>query len=425
VKKALIITYYWPPSGGGGVQRWLKFAKYMREYGWEPIIFTPENPAFPLQDRSLLKDIPEDLEVIKIPIFEPYRLYSKVTGEKGNIGLIKKKDNNSITERFAKWARANLFIPDPKIFWVKPSVKFLKDYLKNHKVDVIITTGPPHSIHLIALRLKKHIDIPWLADFRDMWSLYDILHHFKPGRRAIVKNTQLELQVYKVAEKVVTITKNTAIDLEELGKREIEVITNGFDENDFRIKEKTSGKFIISHFGLLNTFRNPKLLWDVLEELCVENENFSDSLELRLGGMIDPEVKEDINRKLALSQRTVFYDYLSHKDVIEKYYESSVLLLLLNNTYLGTKFMTGKIFEYLAVNRPIFAIGAIASDASEVLKDTGAGVIKDFQDKDGMKEILTSWFNNKDIPDLDSEKIKKYSRKNLTHNLVDLLESMI
>ena len=157
---------------------------------------------------------------------------------------------------FAAWARANLFIPDPKVFWVKPSVKYLKKYLKENPVDAIVTTGPPHSMHLIALKLKKQFDIPWLADFRDMWSLYDILHHFGPGPRAIKKNTNLEKKVYEIAEKVITITENTAKDLRKLGNREVEVITNGYDSEDFELKNDVPEKFVICHFGLLNTFHD-------------------------------------------------------------------------------------------------------------------------------------------------------------------------
>ena len=189
--KVLIVTYYWPPSGGGGVQRWLKFAKNLQEFGWEPIIYTPENPNVPVYDESLLSEIPKDITVLSQPIREPYKLARFFSGgnasnRMGASGNAEKKP--SFLQRMALWVRGNMFVPDARILWVKPSVKFLANWLESNPVDVIITTGPPHSMHLIGLALKrKNENLSWAADFRDPWSDMDYLSEFNLGRRALRK----------------------------------------------------------------------------------------------------------------------------------------------------------------------------------------------------------------------------------------------
>jgi len=183
MKKALIITYYWPPSGGAGVQRWLKFVKYLREFGWEPIVYTPENPEFPEIDESLYSDIPENLTVIKTPIREPYTAYKKFIGrtkkEKINAGFLSEKKRNPFLENISVWIRGNFFIPDARLLWIKPSVKFLLKYLTGNPVDIIISTGPPHSMHIIAMKLNESLKLPWVADFRDPWTNIDFYKDLK------------------------------------------------------------------------------------------------------------------------------------------------------------------------------------------------------------------------------------------------------
>src|SRR5687768_9770887 len=173
-KKVLIITYYWPPSGGSGVQRWLKFVKYLRDYGWEPIVYTPSNPESPVNDDSLAKDIPSGITILKTEIREPYGLYKRFIGrkkdEKISAGFLTEKKKPKFAERIAVWVRGNFFIPDARKWWIKPSISFLSDYLTKNKVDAIVSTGPPHSMHLIAMGVKKKTGIKWLADFRDPWT---------------------------------------------------------------------------------------------------------------------------------------------------------------------------------------------------------------------------------------------------------------
>ena len=181
MKRALIVTYYWPPAGGPGVQRWLKFVKYFKEFGVEPIVYIPENPNYPFVDENFSAEIPSDTEILKHPIKEPYRFakfFSKKKTKQMSSGIIPKKDSTAI-EKLMLYVRGNFFIPDARVGWVKPSVKYLSDYLENNDVDVVITTGPPHSLHLIGKQLKKELNVKWIADFRDPWTT---IHYHKSLR---------------------------------------------------------------------------------------------------------------------------------------------------------------------------------------------------------------------------------------------------
>lgn len=173
MKKVLIITYYWRPAGGPGVQRWLKFVKYLRDFNIEPIIYAPENPTYPIIDTKIGDDLPSDIQIIKYPIWEPYKLssvFSKNKTQKISSGIIPRK-KISLTEKIMLWIRGNLFIPDARKFWVKPSVAFLSEFIQNNDIQTIITTSPPHSIHLIGYYLKRKFpDIKWITDFRDPWT---------------------------------------------------------------------------------------------------------------------------------------------------------------------------------------------------------------------------------------------------------------
>ena len=233
MKRVLIISYYWPPSGGAGVQRWLKFSKYLRDFGWEPVIYTPENPEYPEIDESLFKDIPIGTEVIKRPIWEPYNAYRRFTGqkkeEKIQAGFLSVKKKNHILEIISVWIRGNLFIPDARVFWIKPSIRFLLKHLATHPVDAIVSTGPPHSMHLIGLGIRKKLNIPWLADFRDPWTTIDFYHQLHLTRQADKKHHRLEKAVLSGADHVTIISWNCALDLNGILPRKYDVITNGFD----------------------------------------------------------------------------------------------------------------------------------------------------------------------------------------------------
>jgi glycosyltransferase involved in cell wall biosynthesis len=434
MKKVLIITYYWPPTGGAGVQRWLKFSKYFRKFGWEPVIYTPSNPDFPINDNTLLKDIPENITVLKTPITEPYDIYRKIMGKKKtetvNQGFLSEGKENTLLQSAMIWVRGNFFIPDARKFWIKPSIAYLSDYVQKNKIDAIISTGPPHSMHLIAMGLKLKHNIPWIADFRDPWTQIDFYTHLKLSSFADSKHKKLENQVLTLADKVVTVSPTCGTDLEKLGDRKVDVITNGFDTDDFTpiatgVTPEMLDGFLFHHIGALNKDRNPYTLWKVLGDLCKETPALKKDLVLRFTGKTDAVVFESLKQN-GLKENFQKSEYLSHSEVVKLMTQSPVLLLPLNNTPNNAGVLSGKLFEYLAARRPIFGIGLPDADAAEILKQTQAGVMVDFDDYEGTKkEILKLYEKYKsNTLSIQSGAIDQYSRESCARDYAGLLDKI-
>ncbi|AUC85005.1 glycosyl transferase family 1 [Polaribacter sp. ALD11] len=418
--KVLIITYYWPPAGGSGVQRWLKFAKYLQGFGIEPVVYTVDDGSYPKEDFSLLKEVPENIEILKQPIWEPTAvLFWKKKKEQ------KKGVSNVGKNGLLSFVRGNFFIPDPKVFWVKPSVKYLQKYLDKNKIDVIISTGPPHSMHLIAQKLHQKNNIKWLADFRDPWSNLYYNKEFNQLSFAKNKNLKLEEAVLENADCVLTVSTSLKEEFAKKAKR-VEVITNGFDDEVLASKNVILDlKFSISYIGLLPKQSNPKLLFKVLKELCIDNLEFKKNLQLNFIGDISDEVKEVIKFN-GLEENTKFIGYVSHNKAIEYQKKTQVLLLLIPNVENNKGILTGKLFEYLTAKRPILAIGPEEGDLATILEETNAGVVVNFDNGEKLKseilEIYQKYKKNKLT--VNSNNIQKYHRKELTKNLASILKSL-
>lgn len=434
MKKVLIITYYWPPSGGGGVQRWLKFTKYLPQFGWEPIVFTPENPEFELKDESLFKDVSETLEVIKFPIWEPFgiykKLFKKTTKSSLKQGIVIEKAKLSLADKLIIWIRANLFIPDPRRFWVKPSVNFLKDFLIDNNIEHIVTTGPPHSMHLIGLKLKKHNPgLKWIADFRDPWSEWDILEKLKVSNWAHSSHRKMETKVMQSCDVLLTVSNRLAKSFDKKKHaKQISVITNGVDESDFEKvnHSKKDDKFRISHMGLLNEIRNPEFFWATLEELCEENEGFNQDLEIALAGMVSNSILTYLQENSILKEKLNYADYISHEEVFEYYESSGLLLLLLNQTENAKWILPGKLFEYMFTGKPILCLGAVDSDVKDVIEKTNCGILAEFDDKVKMKEYILEAYESykSNISSKHNMNVKQYTREHLTDKLSKLLNNL-
>jgi len=427
-KPILIITYYWPPSGGAGVQRWLKFSKYLPEFGWDPIIFTPENPDFDQKDSSLEKDVNSTVEVLKFPIWEPYGLFKRLSGKKElKQGQVLETGNDSLLKKVAVWVRGNLFVPDPKRFWRKPSVDYLMSILETNEIKHVITTGPPHSMHLIGRDLKlKNPSMTWVADFRDPWSQWDILKRMRITSFVWKKHLKLEQEVLKIADAVLATGPSAAEELKALGARRTHYITNGFDRDDLKEEtEKPSDKFVISHVGMLSHFRNPENLWLVLNELC-QDEAFFNALSLRLTGILSAEVESSIMRYAKLKEKLTCKPSIPHEQVYGEYLQSNLLLLIQTDSQGATSQLPGKLFEYLSAKRPILAIGRAGNDISGILKATSAGEGFQYDEKDDLKSFILEEFNAwkskgsrwvfKDI--------ERYGRRSLTQDLSTWLLSL-
>jgi glycosyltransferase involved in cell wall biosynthesis len=432
MKKVLIITYYWPPSGGAGVMRWLKMSKYLPEFGWQPIIFTPLNPDSGNTDFSLLKDVRKDIEVIKKPIWEPYNLYKWLTGKpkksKFGAGYIIDMSNSSFFDRLSVFFRGNFMIPDPRLFWIRPSVRFLKKYLKSNRIDLIITTGPPHSMHLIGLGLRKKYSIPWLADFRDPWTKIAFYHKLGLTKWANKKHHKLEKSILKFADIITTVSPGCAEDIESLYPiKKVYVVYNGFDTEDYIFEDNTLDKeFSITHLGSLTSDRNPISLWKALGEINNENATFAEKLKIQLIGYTENTVVNSIKEN-GMSKNLEIIPSVSHDKGLLMLKKSQLLILPINISPFSQGILPGKMYEYLAVQRPIIAIGPKDGDFVKIINETKAGLAFGPEEEDKIKVAIMSYFdmfeNNKLY--IDSKEIFRFSRKNIVKQLIEIIESAI
>ena len=422
--KVLLITYYWPPAGGSGVQRWLKFIKYFSCFGIDPIVYTVENPSYAIEDESLMSEVPADLQVIREPIWEPNNILSKLkTNEaKQSAGFL--NPDPSFLQRQMHYIRANYFIPDARKYWIKPSVRKLTTFLKENPVDVIISTGPPHSVHMIGYELKKLLGIKWLADFRDPWTNIDYFHNLPLTKGARKKHHELEDEVLKEADAILVVGKTMREEFIDRNQN-VYVVSNGFDDRVDDDEVIMDRKFSISHIGMMNADRNPKIFWQALRELIDENEDFSRDLSVKLIGKCDEEVYQTVN-DFALNNYVNFVAYVAHKDVLKFQRSSQLLLLAVNNVPSSRSVITGKVFEYLQSNRPIIGIGPVDGDLDVILNESEAGHMVDFDDLVSMKKILKSYyeqFKSGELP-THTKNIGRYHRKNLTKELTAILKKL-
>lgn len=423
-KKILIITYYWPPAGGPGVQRWLKFVKYLPDFDIQPIVYIPENPTYPIVDANLEKEVSKKAVILKNKIFEPYQLasfLSKNKTKKISSGIIPNQKKQTLLEKVLLWIRGNLFIPDARFFWVKPSITYLEKYIIDNDIDTIITSGPPHSLHLIGLDLKQKMEITWFADFRDPWTTIGYHKALRLSLRAERKHKALEYRVLNTADRVIVTSKTTKTEFKAITNKPISVITNGYDTEP-ATKVILDSKFSLAHIGSFLSERNPVILWESLAELIHEIPDFKSHLELKLIGAVSQEVLDTISQfNLDLYLNNL--GYVSHSEAVLYQRNSQVLLLIEINSEETKSIIPGKLFEYMVSNRPIIAIGPQKSDFAEIIKETNTGVFFEYTEKEKLKNTIVSYFNQFLEGKLQSYGVglQKYSRKNLTKELAQLI----
>ncbi|MGI0107278.1 glycosyltransferase family 4 protein [Salinimicrobium sp. WS361] len=427
MKKILIVTYYWPPAGGPGVQRWLKFVKYLPENGIEPIVYTPENPHYPLKDTSLEVEIPSEIKVLKNAIFEPYAfagMLSKKDTKSISSGIIPKEQKQGLLQKFMLFIRGNFFIPDARKFWIKPSVKYLSSYLKENDIDTVITTGPPHSMHLIGLELKKALGVKWLADFRDPWT--QIGYHSKlkllPASRK--KHEELEKAVLLSADKIITTSFTTKAEFLSKTDSPVEVITNGYDVEKVE-KLPMDEKFSISHIGSLLSGRNPENLWQAISELIAENEDFAKDFQLKLVGAVGEPVLESI-QKCHLEEWLVLKNYVSHSEALQLQRSSQLLLLIEIDSEETKGIIPGKLFEYMVSERPILAVGPVDADIEKIIRETNTGSYFLYPQKAEIKTYILEKYELYKKGELRSYPIglQQYSRSALAKRLANLIKQL-
>lgn len=407
------------------MQRWLKFVKYLPDFGIEPIVYVPENPTYPLLDENLVKEVSDKITIIKQPIFEPYgfaSFLSKNKTKKISSGIIPNKKKQSFIERTLLWIRGNIFIPDARIFWVKPSIKFLQKYIQEHNIETIITTGPPHSVHMIGLGLKKQNNIKWIADFRDPWTTIGYHKALKLSKSSAQKHKELEREVMNSCDQLIVTSPTTKAEFEQITLKPIEVITNGYDVENVS-KKPMDSKFTLAHIGSFLSERNPIILWKSLSELIRENNDFASNFQLKLIGAVSKEVIETI-KEFQLENYVNHLGYVSHNEALQEQRSSQVLLLIEIDSEATNCIIPGKLFEYMVSERPILAIGPENADFKHIINETNTGAFFRYDEKEVLKTQIETYYNQFEQNKLQVNAIglQKYSRKKLTEHLSEILK---
>ncbi len=431
-KKVLIITYYWPPAAGPGVQRFVKFCKYLPSFGWDPIILTVKEGSYPSIDQSLEDNIPEDLPVYRTKTFEPFQVYNRLRGEKGKeipVSLIGIKEDKRLIQRLSLYIRANWFVPDARKGWRKYAVAEATKIIKAHNPDVIITTGPPQSTHLIGLDLKKRHNLPWLADLRDPWTNVFYNKFFPRTESTKRKDKNLEDAVIKGADFVTVVSSGLKKEFGDRSKG-ITVIYNGFDEEDFvESQSSKQERFTLEYIGNLKPNQNPNSLWEAISELLAENAPFKADFRLILTGNIDKFIAADLIDKYGLGDNLNIKAFVPHKEAIEVMKKAGMLLFIVPEAENNHLIITGKLFEYLASGSDILAIGPVDGDAAQLLVEAKKSGMIDYSNKTELKSQLLraykTWKNDDMKQEIETKAdLSKFSRKSLTADLVEVLNKL-
>lgn len=408
------------------MQRWLKFSKHLSDLNWQPIIYTPENPELVYEDPSTLKEIPEGIEILKTRIFEPYSIYHFLTGSKrkeSGFGFAQQNREKSWIRDLGVWIRGNAFIPDARVFWIRPSVHFLSDYLRKNPTGTLITTGPPHSMHMIGLGLKKKFNIKWIADFRDPWTNIDYYADLKLTKWADERHQRLEKKVLDTADAVFVVSNNMKNEFQSKTQTPVYLISNGFDLDDFDATEVVpESRFSITHVGTMPPTRNPVVLWKCLKHLCEMNDDFRRDLTIRLVGKVDACIVQSIDEH-GLKNQLDLIPFVPRSEALKYQKSSQINLLIVNNSPNAGGIVTGKLFEYLAAGRYILGIGPEDGDMSRILKETGAGETIGFENFEKGISVLNALYKKfkTNTLTIHSDSIQAFSRKNISAKISELI----
>jgi glycosyltransferase involved in cell wall biosynthesis len=427
-KKILVVTYYWPPGSGPGVQRWLKFVKYLVQLGWEPIVLTVKNGSFSSKDESLAQDIPNSVRVERTATLEPFSLFNFLQGKKGNespVGMGDLHKKKSLVSKLGLWVRANFFVPDARMGWNIYAYKKALQLVSEEGIETVVTTGPPHSTHLIGYKLKsKTQKINWIADFRDPWSTIFYNQYLPRTKRAHAKDVALEHQVLKNADRVLTVSPGLVEELSSVSPN-VDVIYNGYDSDDFEAADEQSSDFELTYVGNFLEGQDIDELWESIQELITEDKEFGEKLKLKFTGTTAPILQEKL--KSIFKEKFEQFGFVGHKEAVKRMNRAGALLFVIPRAQNNKVIVTGKIFEYLATGKPILAIGPTDGNAAPILRDCDHLPMSDYAQKNQIKAQLRQIYNlwkNKDTIHVNHKAVKSYSRVGQTKKLVSILESM-
>ncbi len=438
-RRVLILSYYFPPSGGAGVQRTLKFTKYLPDFNWQPVVLTVREGAYPARDASLWNDVPASAAVHRTASWDPYRLYARWTGQSGDDAVVQgsvEGKEDSWKTRLAQWIRANVVLPDARVGWVPFAVRRGRQLLASGEIDAMLTTGPPHSTHLAGAALQWWTGTPWVADFRDPWTDINYYQELPHTRWAQAADAALERMVLRRADAVATVSptwrdllaSKVADAAPGAADERFYVVQNGFDEDDIPASPPSLGTtdtFDLTHVGSLYASRNPTALWRALARLRAETDNLR--LRMRLVGTVDPNVR----RALAahdLTDRTEHVPYVSHEEAVAYMQRAGLLVLSIESFAAAAGMMTGKIYEYLAAGRPVVGVGPPEGDAAALLDKTGGGRLFGWDDEDGLRRYIRAhyedWARGEPRTGGTPETLRSYRRRVQARRMADILETI-
>lgn len=432
-RRVLILSYYFPPSGGPGVQRVLKFAKYLPSFDWTPVVLTVEEGAYPARDPSLWQDVPASATVHRTTSWDPYQLYARLTGQSGDEAVVQgsvEGEGRSWKQALARWIRANVFLPDARVGWVPFAVWRGRRLLAEGDIDAILTTGPPHSTHLAGAALQALTGTPWVADFRDPWTDINYYQELPHTRWARWLDAALERMVIRRARAVTTVSPTWRDLLVRKGASRtwdgdrFAVVQNGFDEDDIPASPAMPSRdvFEVTHVGSLYASRNPTSLWRALQRL--RSNDAVPSLRLRLVGPVDSNVWTSLDRH-DLSAITERVSYVPHKQAVTYMRQAGLLLLSIEDFPQAAGMMTGKIYEYLASGRPVVGIGPPEGDAAALLRKTKGGRLFGRDQETDLAQFIhahyVAW--EKGLPRVGAapEVLRPYRRRAQTERMAEVL----
>ncbi|MDC1107161.1 glycosyltransferase [Prolixibacteraceae bacterium] len=425
-KRVLIITYYWPPCGGVAIFRPLMMAKHLKALGWDVVVYTAEEAFYPSYDYST--EVPSDIEVIYGKIWEPYKLFKKFAGRKkedsSNPVYVRDK-KLSWKDQLSIWIRGNLFIPDARKYWIKPSIDRLSSYLEEHPVDVVISTGPPHSSNMIGLGVSQQCGLPLLVDFQDPWTQVDYYKMLKISGWADKQHREMERQLFAGANAITIASPSWAQDLESIGAKQVTPLLLGYEESELLGLQREETGFQLVHAGILGYDRSPITLIDVLSDLCKGNKAFATDLSILFAGVVDIGLKEYITYK-GLDEHTEYTGNVEKRMALQYNMNASILLLPLNKADNVKGRIPGKLYENLRTGNPILCLGPQDSDVGHIIESCGAGITLSYDAYDEMKQFILSCYDHwkKGTKRSASAKVRNYDVANQMAILSDLLDQI-
>jgi len=412
--KLLIISYYWPPSGGSGVQRWLNFSNILIKKGWDITVFTAKNANYPIIDNGLNRIVDKSIKVFRIPILEPTSFFRKNNSDNIN--------STNFINKFFLWIRANLFFPDSRMFWIKKVTKHASDYIKQNNINCLVTTAPPFSTHIIGLKIKRSTNIKWISDFRDPWSDFFQFKLLPMTSYQRIKHSNFEKKCLSFSDAVIT-TSPSLTKRYSLINNNSYTITNGF--NSFKKNIKTD-KFLVMYSGVMKSIQNPKNLWKILKEICIENKDFSNDLMVRFIGDFDNEIITNKDIRL-IESKVKFEKYIEKSKLDIEMSKANILVLTSVNLKDVNNIIPGKLFYYFSFKRPIIAFSNLNSDISHIISKSKTGKVFDFLNQVDLKnhilELYSDYKSKKNS--FNPKGIASYSYNNLSENIDVLLKKTI